>query len=153
MKLIYLILALITPVAASAANEVALSSEVFVERTKQDAAGKPQTVREKPEVVTPGDKLVFVLRYSNGGAQPASDFTVTNPIPAAVAYTAAEGAGSTVSVDGGKTWGQLGSLKVALPDGTSRAALASDVTHVRWRFAQPIPAKSGGEVSFRGVVR
>lgn len=153
MKAIYLILALITPAAASAAGDVALSSEAFVERTKQDAAGKPQIVREKPDVVTPGDKLVFVLRYSNGGAQPAADFTVTNPIPAAVAYTAAEGAGSSVSVDGGKTWGQLGGLKVTLPDGASRAALAADVTHVRWRLAQPIPAKSSGELSFRGVVR
>jgi uncharacterized repeat protein (TIGR01451 family) len=152
MKLIYLMLALITP-APAAANEVTLSSEVFVERTKADAEGKTRTVREKPEVVTPGDKLVFVLSYSNGGAQPAAEFTVTNPIPQAVAYSAAEGTGSAVSVDGGRTWGQLAALKVALPDGTSRAALPADVTHVRWRFAQPIPAKSGGEVSFRGVVR
>jgi uncharacterized repeat protein (TIGR01451 family) len=153
MKLVFLMLALIMPAAASAANEVTLSSQVFVERVKQDAEGKPRTVREKPEVVTPGDKLVFVLSYSNGGAQPAADFTLTNPIPQAVAYAAAEGAGSAVSVDGGKTWGQLAALKVALPDGTSRAALPADVTHVRWRLAQPIPAKSGGEVSFRGVVR
>jgi uncharacterized repeat protein (TIGR01451 family) len=153
MKLLFLMLALITPAAASAANEVTLSSEVFVERVKTDAQGTARTVREKPEVVTPGEKLVFVLSYSNGGAQPAADFTVTNPIPNAVAFTSAEGAGSTVSVDGGKTWGQLSALRVALPDGTSRAPVPADVTHVRWRFAQPIPAKSGGEVSFRGTVR
>ena len=153
MKIIFLMLALITPAAAAAANEVTLSSEVFVERPKVDAAGKTQVVREKPEVVTPGDKLVFVVRYANGGAQPAADLTVTNPIPQAVAYTAAEGAGSAVSVDGGKSWGELAALRISLADGTSRPAAPADVTHVRWRFAQPIPAGTGGEVRFRGVVR
>jgi hypothetical protein len=55
-------------------------------------------------------------------------------------------------VDGGKTWGPLASLKVALADGSSRAALASDVTHIRWSLGRPIAAGSGGELSFRGVV-
>jgi uncharacterized repeat protein (TIGR01451 family) len=152
MKLLLLILALVTPAAAFAAEEVALSSHVFVERVKPDASGAPKTVREKPEVVTPGDRLVFVLSYKNQGAQPATGFTVTNPIPPAVSFTGAEG-GALLSVDGGKSWGQLPALKVARPDGTARPATAADVTHIRWSFAQPIAAGSGGELSFRGTVK
>lgn len=153
MRIILFILALFAPAAALAADDVSLTSEVLVERTRQGADGQPEIVREKPDVVTPGEKLVFILSYRNGGSQPAAGFTVTNPIPDSVSFTAAEGAGALVSVDGGKSWGALAALKVALADGTSRPATAADVTHVRWSFAQPIPAGNGGQLSFRGFVK
>lgn len=152
-KIILFMLALIAPAAASAAQDVSLSSEVFVEKVVADGPGRTKTVREKPTVVTPGDKLVFVLSYANKGSAPATGFTVTNPVPESVGFTAAEGKDATVSVDGGKVWGPLAALKVAQPDGTSRAATAADVTHIRWIFAQPIAAGSGGALSFRGVVK
>jgi uncharacterized repeat protein (TIGR01451 family) len=135
-----------------AAQEVSLSSEVFVEKTVKDAKGVARTVRAAPAVVTPGDKLVFVLSYKNQSGQPATGFTVTNPVPGAVAFSASE-SGSEVSVDGGKSWGQLPALKVAQPDGTSRAAAPADVTHIRWNFKQPIAAGGAGQLSFRGVVK
>jgi hypothetical protein len=31
--------------------------------------------------------------------------------------------------------------------------LPADVTHIRWIFAQPIAAGSGGQLSFRGTVK
>lgn len=153
MKFLLFMLSLIVPAAAVAAQNVSLSSEVFVEKIVKDAKGEAKTVRVKPEIVTPGDRLVFVLSYKNQGAQPATGFTVTNPVPAAVAFAGAEGAGSEVSVDGGKSWGQLPALTVKQPDGTSRAAAPGDVTHIRWSFAQPIAAGSGGNLSFRGTVK
>jgi uncharacterized repeat protein (TIGR01451 family) len=146
-------LAMLAPAAAAAADDVSLSSEIFVERAKQDAQGKTVVVRETPGVVTPGDKLVFVLNYRNAGSEPAVGFTVTNPMPGAVAFAAAEGDGAVVSVDGGKSWGALAALRIALPDGTSRPAAAADVTHVRWSFARPIPAGNAGKLSFRGIVK
>jgi uncharacterized repeat protein (TIGR01451 family) len=152
-KIILFMLALIAPAAAMAAQDVSLSSEVFVEKIVADAQGRTKTVREKPAVVTPGDKLVFVLSYANKGAAPATGFTVTNPVPQSVGFTAVEDKDASVSVDGGKSWGSLAALKVAQPDGTSRAATAADVTHIRWNFAQPIAAGSGGKLSFRGVVK
>jgi uncharacterized repeat protein (TIGR01451 family) len=103
--------------------------------------------------VTPGDRLLFVLSYKNMGAQPASDFVVTNPVPAAVAYTGSEDETPMVSVDGGKTWGALASLSVTQADGTTRAAAPRDVTHVRWALGRAIPAGQGGKLSFRGVVK
>jgi uncharacterized repeat protein (TIGR01451 family) len=153
MKYLLPLLALLAPAAAPAASDVSLDSKVFVERVKQEASGKRTTVLEPPKVVTPGDRLVFVLSYLNAGAKPASDFVVTNPIPDAVAYAGAEGEGAAVSIDGGRSWGSLASLKVRQPDGTFRAAQPGDVTHIRWSFGQAIAAGQGGKLSFRGVVK
>ena len=140
MKFLLAFFALVAPASAIAASEVSLDSDVFVERVKQDASGKQTTVLEPPKVVTPGDKLLFVLSYKNGGAKAASDFVVTNPIPDAVAFSGAEGEGSVVSVDGGKSWGALAALKVKQADGKLRPAVPADVTHVRCSFAKAIGA-------------
>ena len=153
MKLLIAIAALLSPAAVMAANSVTLESKAFVERTTTDADGKPKVVLEAPKLVVPGDRLVFVLAYKNVGAQPATDFVVTNPIPQAVAYSGFEGAPAIVSVDGGKSWGPLASLKIAQADGTLRDAQPADVTHVRWTFAKAIPAGQEGKLSFRGVVK
>ncbi len=153
MKIWLALLALLAPAAAAvAADNVSLTSKVLVERVKTGPDGKPVTVREEPGIVTPGDKLVVVLSYTNKGSEPATGFTLTNPIPASVAFTGTEDSSAALSVDGGKSWGPLASLKVTAADGTSRPAVAADVTHIRWSLRQPIPAGSGGELSFRGVV-
>ena len=152
MKILLALLALFAPVAASAADNVSLTSKVFVERVKTGADGKPVTVREAPGVVVPGDRLAFVLTYRNVSAQPATGFTLTNPIPPSVAFAGTDDASAVVSVDGGKSWGALASLKVANADGTSRPAVAADVTHIRWSFGRPIAAGTGGELSFKGTV-
>jgi len=153
MKLLIAIAALLAPAAAMAANSVTLESKAFVERTTTDADGKTKVVLEDPKLVVPGDRLVFVLSYKNTGAQPAADFVVTNPIPQAVAYTGTEGSPAIVSVDGGKSWGPLASLKISQADGSLRDAQPADVTHVRWSFAKAIPAGQAGQLSFHGVVK
>jgi uncharacterized repeat protein (TIGR01451 family) len=153
MKKFLALLALAAPSAAWAADNVSLTSEVLVEHVKQQADGSSKVVREEPSVVTPGDKLVFLLSYRNGGAQPATGFVVTNPIPSSVAFSGGESEGAVVSIDGGKSWGALAALKVANPDGSMRAATPDDVTHIRWSFAQPIAAGRAGQLSFRGVVK
>lgn len=151
--LAFLLLALLTPVPALAQSQVALTSEIFVERTVTGADGRQRVSLETPGVVTPGDPLVFVLHYRNNAASPASNFVVNNPIPDSVSYVGTESAGSVLSVDGGQTWGELARLSVRNADGTSRPAGAADVTHIRWRIAQPIPAGAQGELRFRGVVK
>ena len=153
MKFLLILFALLLPSAALAQNQVALTSEVLVERTVAVANGPARVTLEPPGVVTPGDKLVFVLSYRNNGSAPAADFEVTNPIPESVTFESSESAGAVYSVDGARTWGALAALQVRNADGTSRAAAPADVTHVRWRFAQPIPAGTGGQLRFRGVVK
>lgn len=153
MRFMLFILAFLAPAAAAAADTVSLSSEVLVERTKQQADGTAVTVREKPELVTPGDKLIFVLSYKNQGAEPATGFVVTNPVPDAVRYAGTEGVPAEVSVDGGKNWGALSALTVAGEDGARRPAAEADVTHLRWSFDRPIPAGDGGKLSFHARVK
>jgi uncharacterized repeat protein (TIGR01451 family) len=153
MKILFFILAMLAPAAANAADEVALSSQIFVEKTVTDARGEAKTVRQVPAIVTPGDRLVFVLAYKNGGTAPATGFTVTNPIPASVSFASVDAAGAELSIDGGKSWGQLSALKVAAADGTRRPAVVADVTHIRWSFSRPIPVGGNGELSFRGTVK
>ena len=153
MKVLLPLLALLAPATAFAANDVALTSTVFVEKSVPQAGGKTRVVLEEPHVVVPGDKLVFVLAYRNQGAKPATDFVVTNPLPGAVAFQGTPDAAAIVSVDGGKSWGPLATLKLRKSDGTVRAAYPEDVTHVRWAMRTPIPVGAAGKLSFRGVVR
>ena len=94
-----------------------------------------------------------MLSYRNNGAAPASDFVVSNPIPDSVGFDGTESPGAVYSVDGGRNWGALAALTVRNADGSSRPAALADVTHVRWRFAQAIPAGGGGQLRFRGVVK
>jgi uncharacterized repeat protein (TIGR01451 family) len=155
MRILAAFLALAAPAAALAAGpeHVSLASHVFVEHAKPGPGGAPAMVREEPKIVTPGDRLVFELSYRNVGAEPATGFTITDPIPSSVAFAGDESAGAIFSVDGGRTWGPLAALRVAQPNGGSRPAAISDVTHIRWVFARPIPAGAAGSVSFRGVVK
>lgn len=153
MRILLFLLALIAPAAPAAAQGVSLSSEVLVERAKPQADGTSAIVREKPDVVTPGDKLVFILTYRNEGSEPATGFVVTNPVPPAVRYAGTDGAPAEVSVDGGRNWGPLAALAVAAADGAQRPAEESDVTHLRWSFDRPIPAGDGGTLSFHARVK
>ena len=153
MKFLLILFSFLLPSAALAQNPVALTSEVFVERVSTGANGDEKVSLEAPNVVIPGDKLVFVLSYRNGGTTPAADFVVTNPIPGSVSFAGTESSGAAYSVDGGKSWGALTALTIANPDGTRRAATLADVTHVRWHFAQPIAPGGSGQLRFRGVVK
>ncbi|WP_293884297.1 hypothetical protein [Sphingomonas sp.] len=152
IRLILALFALSTPAAALAANDVALTSAMFVERAVPRSGGKVKVTLEQPKSVPPGAKLVFVLSYRNQGKTPATNFTVTNPIPAGVAFDSTADAGASYSVDGGKSWGSLGTLRVSTA-GASRAALPEDVTHVRWILKAPIAIGGTGKLSFRGSVK
>lgn len=152
-RLFAIALAVIATPALAQNSAVSLESDVLVERTTTDAQGQEQVSLEEPRIVVPGDKLVFVLRYRNNGTSAATDFVITNPLPAAVAFQSSTERSTQVSVDGGRNWGQLATLTVTNADGTTRPARADEVTHVRWAFAQPIPAGQAGRLMFRGIVR
>lgn len=143
-----------------AASPVTLSSDVKIERTVADAAGKETTKLFTPKdvAVVPGDNVVFTLLVNNTGAEPAAGFRATNPMPGAVRFVSVAEAWADVSVDGGASWGKLADLKVKTKDaaGTAeveRAAAAEDVTHVRWVFPDAIAPGSKRTVSYRGVVK
>lgn len=153
MKKIFVALLTLASSAPVFAAPLELASDVFVEREHKRPDGSVATILEEPKLVLPGDQLVFVVRYKNVGAQPASKFSVTNPIPRAVAFSGTADGTETVSIDGGKSWGFLSQMKVSKADGTTRPALPGDVTHVKWNLNQTLAAGSAGKLVFRGVVR
>lgn len=148
-----LAIAMILPGTAMAANNVSLSSDVYVERKVAKPNGTTALVLEQPTTVTPGDNLVFVVKYKNVGSAPASDFSVTNPLPKAVAFNGTSDGTEIVSVDGGKKWGPLSDLTYISGNGDVRPALMTDVTHVKWKFNRSLSAGSGGKLVFRGTVK
>ena len=144
---------IVSPVAVLAANDVAVVSEMFVEKTVAQPGGKPKVVLVKQKSGPPGTKLVFTHSYRNGGKAPATNFAMTNPIPAGVDYIGSDDAIAVVSVDGGKTFGALAMAKLRNTDGSVRAARPEDVTHVRWALKAPIAVGASGKFSFKGTVK
>tara|TARA_R110000824_G_scaffold22173_1_gene81555 strand:- start:7918 stop:8382 length:465 start_codon:yes stop_codon:yes gene_type:complete len=153
LKRLFFAIALTLPGTAMAANSVSLSSDVFIERKVEKPNGTTAVVLEQPKTVTPGDNLVFVVNYKNVGSAPATDFSVTNPLPKAIAFNGTSDGTEIVSVDGGKTWGPLSALTYLSGNGDVRPALMTDVTHVKWKFNRALSAGSGGKLIFRGTVK
>ena len=140
------------PTAAMAApDQVSLVGDVKLEKTVTED-GRTRTELQDPKVVVPGDRLLFTTRYSNTGTRPVQNFVVTNPLPGPVMLVAEEGRGYSVSADGGKTWGQLGTLKVPDGKGGLRPASAADVTHLRWVIPSIAPGASG-KLEYHAIVR
>jgi hypothetical protein len=142
-----------SPVAALAANDVTVVSDMFVEKTIARPGAQPQIMLVKQKSGPPGTRLVFVHSYRNGGRAPAANFAMTNPMPSGVGYLGSDDAIAMVSVDGGKTFGSLATAKIRTADGSLRAATPDDVTHVRWALKSAIPVGGTGKFSFRGIVK
>ncbi len=142
-----------SPVAALAADNVSVVSEMFVEKNVAVPGAKPKVVLVKQNSGPPGTRLVFTHSYHNGGKAPAANFAMTNPIPSGVEYSGSDDVIAMVSVDGGKSFGPLATAKVRGADGSLRAARPEDVTHVRWALKAPIPVGGSGKFSFKGTVK
>jgi uncharacterized repeat protein (TIGR01451 family) len=151
--LFIMILAFAASAPTLAASPIQLTSNIFVEKQQKKIDGTYSVTLEKPGIIIPGDQLVFVVRYRNTGNQPASNVTVTNPMPRAIVFSGTSDGMELLSTDGGKSWGKLSELRVAKPDGTSRPALMSDVTHIKWTLNHTLNAGAEGKLIFRGVVR
>ena len=122
---------------ALAAPGVLLASDVFVEHS-----GDSGRVVERAGRLHPGDRVVTVLTWHRtGGGQ----FTLTNPLPRALQFEDSASDAQEVSVDGGRSWGRLGSLRVG-----NRVASPEDVTHIRWRILTPAPE---GRIAYSAIVR
>lgn len=140
------------PLAAQDANAIALRGEVMAVKTTTGPDGKQRTELIEPAMIVPGDRLVFGTDYANQGSDVVTNFTVTNPLPAAVRLAPDADPSLQVSVDDGKTWGLLSSLTVTQADGTTRPASHADVTHVRWVLPSIAPGVSG-KLTYPAIIR
>lgn len=140
--------ALATPASAQQAA-VSLKGDVKVIHTIVEN-GKSREKFDEPTQVLPGDKLVFTTHFNNASDKPVTDFVITNPLPAPVKL--AKQGSFEVSVDGGKSFGMLASLKIANADGSKRPADLGDVNAIRWKIPSIAPGASG-DVTYLGEVR
>lgn len=138
---------------AIAQQGMALKSETFVVKQVTDAAGNKKNDLKPADVVLPGDVLVFVVSWKNNTGKSVTGFVVNNPIPPNTAFTGARDPQPVVSVDGGKTFGALATLKVKGADGALRAALPTDVQSLRWTLTQAVAPGASGNVAFFAVVK
>jgi uncharacterized repeat protein (TIGR01451 family) len=136
---------------AAPAGPIELVGDVKLEQHSA-VGGQDKVVLVAPQVVVPGDRLVFSTSYRNTSAAAVENFVVTNPVPAAVAMDSESAAANEVSVDGGAHWGRLAALTVPDGQGARRPATAADVTHVRWVLAIVKPGVSGA-VTYNAIVR
>jgi uncharacterized repeat protein (TIGR01451 family) len=130
--------------AQAAPGPIKLDTSVYQDVQVKGADGKVTTKRQSPKNVVPGDEVIYEMTYTSSAKSAANNVVIDNPIPAQLAFIKTEGTPVTaVSIDGGKTYGQLSTLKVALPDGTTRPAQPSDVTSLRWVIATIAPGGKG----------
>jgi uncharacterized repeat protein (TIGR01451 family) len=107
--------------------------------------------------VVPGDRIFYTLEVRNTSAAALAAPAVTYPIPAHMQYVAesAVGPGTVVSfsVDGGRSFDAAENLKIKTEDGSLRAALAADYTHIRWQFKRSLKGNAVAFVRFRALVK
>lgn len=128
--------------AALAQPNVATESAVFIERAQ---AGNQRSL-EPASRLSRGDRVVTVVTWHRMGGN--GDFTITNPLPRAIAYQASARDDQEVSVDGGRSWGRLGELRIG-----NHIATPEDVTHMRWRIPHGHADKGRGQLVYSGIVR
>jgi uncharacterized repeat protein (TIGR01451 family) len=138
--------------AQQAGDPVTLSGDVKAVKIVTEADGSERTELVEPGTIVPGDRLVFGTDYANNGSDAVTNFNVTNPLPSAVRLAPDADPALTVSVDGGKTWGLLSELEATNADGTRRAAIHADVTHVRWVLANIAPGEKG-RLTYPAIIR
>lgn len=138
---------------AQAGGGIVLTTNVYQDVQVKGPDGTVTTKRLPAKTVVPGGEVIYEIGYENTGKAVATDVAINNPLQPELVFVAVEGTPATaVSVDGGKTFGNLPDLKVTGNDGKTRPAQADDVTNVRWILAR-VEAGAKGKVSFRVRVR
>lgn len=135
-------LALAAPIVAAAAPQVAIDSAVFVERIVPNKG----RLLQPANLLKRGDRVVYVVTWQRMAGQ--GSFTVTNPLPRKVYFQSSADGREQVSIDGGRTWGKLDSLRIG-----DRAATPEDVTHVRWTVPANEAARGTGQITYSAIVR
>lgn len=143
--------------AAPSAMAAMTAKQVVEKEVAVRAADGGETIKRVPaDKVTPGETVIYSIKYKNDSSEAASDIVLVMPVPKEVAYVEGSVSGDDTSVafsaDGGKTYVARGRLTVE-EGGSSRPARGDEITHIRWTLSQPAPANGEGEVSFKAILR
>lgn len=143
----------------SAVSASALTAKQSVEKeiVVQMPDGTESVTRAPAELVTPGERVVYTLSYTNDDAAPATDLVLTMPVPSEIKYLDGsadlEGSKVVYSADGGQTFASRAGLSVVGIDGNTRTAISEDITHIRWTVAGPVAVGETGSLSYKGVLK
>lgn len=122
---------------AVAQDAMSISRSLFLERAEADGVSL-----EPADVLRRGDRVILVMDWDGRTGQP---FMLTSRVPDTLAYQRSGDRGVEVSVDGGRNWGRIGSLRRG-----ARLAAPEEVTNLRWRIA----AADGATMrSYSAIVR
>ncbi len=135
-------------VAAQSASGI--SRAVYVERTATTPDGERVRTIEPAESLRSGDKVVLMVEWR--GRRSGDPVTVSSAVPRALSFQRSSSDALEVSVDGGRSWGRLGTMRTADGDGM-RLASPEDVTHLRWRFDDGSAAPRAARVTYSAIVR
>lgn len=109
------------------------------------------------DAVTPGEKVVYTVNFTNDDLSPATDLVLAMPVPTHVRYLegSADRQGAVVrySTDGGSTFAARESLRMPAVGGGTRAASPDDITHIQWKIAGPVPAGASDKIAFKARLR
>jgi len=154
LRFLAAVAAVATAASAAAAGPLTMTTRMMIEKRVTAADGSTATQLVPANKAVPGDRITVVLAYRNTGTAPIGSLVLANPVPRNVLYRGSVAGSQTpeLSIDG-KTFGTLAELRVTTPQGATRAATASDVTHVRWRLSSPVAAGQGGELAFQAVLK
>ena len=129
---------------AVAASSVAVAQDVlpitrslFLERAEADGVSL-----EPADVLRRGDRVVLVMEWDG---RTDRSFMLTSRVPNTLAYQRSGDRAVEVSVDGGRNWGRIGSLRRG-----ERLAAPEEVTNLRWRIAAAAGATTR---SYSAIVR
>ena len=142
--------------APAAAGGLTASQSVEVAVLKTDEGGATVKSYAPAEEIAPGDELRYVLTFQNDGAEAASNVRLDMPVPDAVTLidgSVEPGAADvTYSVDKGVTFAPRETL-VITDEGETRAAVAEDITNIRWTFTEAIAPGEAGTISYSGLLQ
>lgn len=145
---------ILTSVSASALTaKQSVEKEIVV----QMPDGTENITRAPAELVTPGERVVYTLSYTNDDAAPATDIVLTMPVPTEIKYmdgsASLSGVKVVYSADGGQTFASRPGLRIVDLDGNSRTAGSEDITHIRWTVAGPLAVGETGTLSYKGILK
>ncbi|MDD3799665.1 MAG: hypothetical protein PHE36_10880 [Novosphingobium sp.] len=130
--------------AAAAESPAAVHSAVFIER--EGYAGHAGTrMVERATTLGKGDRVVTILDWQ--ATRDGNAATVTLALPRHLAFQRSSADNEDVSVDGGRSWGKLGTLSIRDAYGV-RLAAPEDVTNLRWQVNGP-----KGRITYSALVR
>ena len=147
-------LLLLTTASAMAAGKVVVTITAQEEIEIINKEGKREIHHTPTNSVIPKDVVLYTINYHNDSTEPAEKVVLSNPIPLHMQYiddtaTSNDLVAVVFSADQGETYDQPENIFIKTKDGKERSAMASDYTHIQWRFKAPLQPGAKGVLEYK----